>query len=73
MEIGKYLCIQQSSMHGTKTEYGEIIFENILLTWIANDGIFTNKKGEHTHESELIFKTLYVHVLRTYTAINMQG
>ena len=31
------------------------------------------KKGEHTHESELIFKTLYVHVLRTYTAINMQA
>ena len=52
---------------------GEIIFENILLTWIADDGIFTNKKGEHTNESELIFKTLYVHVLRTYTAINMQG
>lgn len=33
-----YLCpntrsisIQQSSMHGRKTEYGEIIFKNILL------------------------------------------
>lgn len=35
--------------------------------------IIQQKQGEYTHESELIFKTLYVHVLRTYTAINMQG
>ena len=35
--------------------------------------IIQQKQGEHTHESELIFKILYVHVLRTYTAINMQG
>ena len=35
--------------------------------------IIQQKQGEHTHEAELIFKTLYVHVLRTYTAINMQG
>lgn len=25
------ISIQQSSMHGRKTEYGEIIFKNILL------------------------------------------
>ena len=35
--------------------------------------IIQQKQGEYTHESELIFKTVYVHVLRTYTAINMQG
>ena len=35
--------------------------------------IIQQKQGEHTHESELIFKTLYVHVLGTDTAINMQG
>ena len=47
---------------------------NRLLTLISKTGILFNKKqGEHTHESELIFKKLYVHVLRTYTAINMQG
>lgn len=32
IQIQEVICIQQSSMHGTKTEYGEIIFENILLT-----------------------------------------
>ena len=35
--------------------------------------IIQQKQGEYTHESKLIFRTLYVHVLRTYTAINMQG
>ena len=36
--------------------------------------IIQQKQGEHTHESELIFKALYVHVLQTYTAIStLQG
>ena len=32
--------------------------------------IIHQKQGEHTHESELIFKTLYVHVLQTYCVIS---
>lgn len=30
-QIQEVISIQQSSMHGRKTEYGEIIFKNILL------------------------------------------
>ena len=59
---------------GTKIANGvSITGARIWLTRAINDVILTKKRGEDTHESEIIFKMLYVHVLRTYTVINMQG
>lgn len=57
-QIQEVISIQQSSMHGRKTEYGEIIFKNILLTMM----VYLPTKKENIQMNQNLYSRRYMYM-----------